>query len=254
MSDRPMFSIITPTKDRAHSGKLQRCLHSARGQTFRDFEHIVVDDGSTDNTQEVLKKEGEINNRLKVVTLKENRGRVIARNIGMETAKGKWFCWLDSDDAYDLEYLNTFQYYINKERKEGEEEHHVWICGAIVHGMNKRNGMHICPRWTKFRRAWRPPVDSDGYHKHFNSGHIGTGMFVYSREAFNRVGLLPEWRTPYDIADGVNEWLEYDTPYSAAEQWVGNPYGDDWAYIRRLTQFYRVRLIPEACLYVQYVR
>ena len=55
------------------------------------------------------------------------------------------------------------------------------------------------------------------------------------------------------IADGADEWLGYETGYSAAKKWIGNPWGDDWVFFRKLTLFYKVHLI-QACLYNQYVR
>ncbi len=242
----PKFSIITPTFNRA-DGRLQRCLASVRAQTFEDWEHIVVDDGSTDDTAEVV--EGVEDPRVRYVYV-EHGGRVVARNTGMRKARGEWFCWLDSDDAYDPMYLATVEHHARS-----EPEARLWVCGAVYHGMIKdEKGRHICPRWTKMRKAWMPPVDTDGTHsEHFPSGKVGTGMFVYHRECYEKIGSLPDWRNHLEIADGIDEWLGYTTGYSAKERWVGNPFGDDFAMLRALTLHYRVHLI-EAALYVQYVR
>jgi glycosyltransferase involved in cell wall biosynthesis len=224
------------------------------GQTYRDYEHIVVDDGSQDETVNRILELKDTYPDLygNIVVLETNhRNRMVARNRGMEAASGSWFVWLDSDDALDSEYLHTFDFNIR-----GEPDAHLWVCGAVVHGMHKSDdGRHLCPKWTKLRKAYDPPMSKkdDEVHRHFPSGHVGTGMFVYSREAFDEIGTMPGWITPYDIADGVDEWLGYETGYSAAEQWVGNPYGDDWAYFRKLTQKFRVHTIGSN-LYVQYVR
>ena len=78
-------------------------------------------------------------------------------------------------------------------------------------------------------------------------------MFVFHRECYENIGPMPHWKDHLAVADGVDEWLGYETGYSGDKKWVGNPFGDDWAYFRKLTQFYRVHLI-EACLYIQYLR
>lgn len=247
----PKFSIVIPTHNRA-DGRLQRCLNSVMTQTWRDFECIVVDDGSTDGTPELLDSDAHpysLFKQLRYLRLVANRGRVIARNVGMEAAGGEWICWLDSDDAYDPMYLATFAHYI-----EQDPDANLWVCGAIVHGVLKdADGKHLVPKWTKIRPAWMPPVNSDGGHDHFGSGKVGTGMFVFKRACLEQTGLMPPWRTCYDIADGVDEWLGYETGYSASRRLCGNPFGDDYCMFRRLTQFYQVHLIQSA-LYVQYVR
>lgn len=237
----PKFSIITPTYNRA-DGRLQRCLTSVQAQACRDFEHIVVDDGSTDDTEAVCAQ-------YPVHYIKiDHGGRVVARNAGMAAAEGEWFCWLDSDDGWDMMYLETFDYHIRQ-----EPEARLWVAGVVMHGVKREGKRHTVPVWTKLRPAWMPPVDCNGVHSDFRSGKIGTGMFVYHRECYNRIGLLPPWKDHLAIADGIDDWLGYETGYSAEKKWVGNPFGEDHAYFRRLTQFYRVHCI-DACLYVHYVR
>lgn len=246
----PFFSIITPTYNRVNDGKLKRCLNSVLTQTFDDWEHIIVDDGSASGEDVKGLVESFGDERLRYIQ-QERLGRVIARNTGMEAAKGEWMIWADSDDALDPMYLATFNYHILQDPNV-----RVWLGGVIVHGVKKHQetGEHLVPIWTKIRVAQIPPLSEDGmHHEHFNSGTIGTGMFVYHREAMEKIGPMPPWVTFYDISDGCNEWLGYQTPYSAAKKWIGNPYGDDWVYIRKLSMFYRIHKI-DAALYVQYVR
>jgi glycosyltransferase involved in cell wall biosynthesis len=217
-------------------------------QTFEDFEHICVDDGSTEDVKSIV--EGMGDEKFRYIR-QEHQGRVIARNTGIAVAKGEWLCWLDSDDCYDPMYLATFKYYINE-----NPDVRVWLCGVVVHGVKRHpvTNVRLVPVWTKIRPANVPPLSEDGtHHLHFDSGTIGTGMFVYHREAMEKIGPMPPWVTMYDISDGCNEWLGYQTPYSAAKKWTGNPYGCDWVYIRKLSMFYRIYAI-EAALYVQYIR
>jgi glycosyltransferase involved in cell wall biosynthesis len=102
-----MFSIVIPTYNR--SSDLVRCLNSLVTQTYKNFEVIVCDNGSSDNTKEVIKKyEKQLN--LEYIYLTENSGGPAKpRNIGAANAKGVWICFLDSDDLYEenkLEYIS----------------------------------------------------------------------------------------------------------------------------------------------------
>jgi hypothetical protein len=87
---------------------------------------------------------------------------------------------------------------------------------------------------------------------------VGMGVAMRTKpgrapKLYERIGPLPDWRDHRDMADGVNEWLDYETPYSADMRLVGEPYGDDWTYARRISQFYLAHPI-RAALYIHYVR
>ena len=89
----PLVSVIIPTFNRAYC--LAETIHSVLTQS--GFELIVVDDGSTDDTQKVLKNFSDI----RVIHLRENRGVSYARNRGIEEARGSLICFLDSDDLWE---------------------------------------------------------------------------------------------------------------------------------------------------------
>lgn len=92
------ISIIIPTYQ--HAKELAKCLESILAQTFHDFEVIVVDDGSTDNTDEILEKYAS-NFRSQVLGFKiinqENQGSNPARNRGAQEAKGEYLLFCDAD-------------------------------------------------------------------------------------------------------------------------------------------------------------
>lgn len=92
----PFFTIIIPTYNRAHT--VGRTLESCLGQDFKDFEIIVVDDGSTDNTREVVN--AFCSDKIQLLPLPVNQGVNIARNRGAESARGEWLIFQDSDDAF----------------------------------------------------------------------------------------------------------------------------------------------------------
>lgn len=95
----PLVSVVIPTWNRAHY--LPSAIESALAQTFPDREIVVVDNGSTDDTQRVLERyAGHIR-----VVVQEQRGVAGARNRGIAEARGEWIAFLDSDDAWEPEAL-----------------------------------------------------------------------------------------------------------------------------------------------------
>ena len=93
MNQPPFFSIITPTYNRAHF--IMRAIESVLCQSFSNWEMIIIDDGSTDNTEMVVKKVKDP--RVRYIK-KKHEERSIARNFGIEKARGDYLCFLDSDD------------------------------------------------------------------------------------------------------------------------------------------------------------
>lgn len=98
---RPLVSVILPTYNRGYV--LKRAVDSVLAQTYSNLELIVIDDGSTDNTQELLASYSDP--RLKVVVPGKNGGPAAARNRGLEVARGDFIAFQDSDDEWLLEKL-----------------------------------------------------------------------------------------------------------------------------------------------------
>ncbi|MDQ0784203.1 glycosyltransferase family 2 protein [Chryseobacterium sp. W4I1] len=91
----PKISIIVPCYNQA--SYLDECLQSIMDQTFTDWECIIVNDGSTDHTEETVERWTEKDSRFQYIS-KENGGISSARNAGLERASGKYIQFLDSDD------------------------------------------------------------------------------------------------------------------------------------------------------------
>lgn len=90
----PKVSIITAAYN--HVRFIRQTLESVQSQTYRDFEHIVVDDGSSDGTSDLLQSFGE-----KITYIRqENRGAHVAINAGIKASSGEYVAILDSDDAW----------------------------------------------------------------------------------------------------------------------------------------------------------
>lgn len=93
----PAVSVVVPTHNRAHL--LPRLLASMFAQDFGDFELVVVDDGSSDRTPQVLAEHARP--ELRVVRNDAPSGVSRARNAGTEAARGRWVAWCDDDDVWD---------------------------------------------------------------------------------------------------------------------------------------------------------
>ena len=127
----PVISIIIPTYNR--SSFVQEAIDSVLAQKFVDFELIVVDDGSTDDTHSALKK---YNKSIKYI-YQRNKGVSAARNTGVRESSGEWLAFLDSDDLWKPKKL-TVQYNYLKDNPtclicQTEE---IWI----------KNGQRINPK------------------------------------------------------------------------------------------------------------
>ena len=105
---RPLISVIIPTFNRGHC--LEESIRSVRDQNFPDFELIVVDDGSVDNTIEVVNQFPGI----RFIRLDKNRGVSFARNCGLKQAQGDWIAFLDSDDLWKKGKLQAQVQWVNQ--------------------------------------------------------------------------------------------------------------------------------------------
>lgn len=110
----PLVSVIIPTYNR--SALVKEAVESVLAQTLGDLEVLVVDDGSTDNTRKTI--EAIANKRVRYF-YKENGGVSTARNLGLKNAAGEYVAFLDSDDLWEPDYLNTMISAIKKNEKYG---------------------------------------------------------------------------------------------------------------------------------------
>ncbi|GEM_PF-676753 len=104
VTSKTFFSILMPTYNQAHY--IEESIRSVLDQSFKDFELVICNDGSTDNTLEVLSKYNDP--RIKVVS-KKNGGTGSALNEALKHSTGSWICWLSSDDLYEPNALDIFK-------------------------------------------------------------------------------------------------------------------------------------------------
>ena len=96
--DSVKFSIIVPVYK--VEKYLERCINSILSQTYRNFELILVDDGSTDNCPRICDEYVKSNNRINVIH-KKNGGLSSARNAGIDRSTGEYIIFVDSDDYWN---------------------------------------------------------------------------------------------------------------------------------------------------------
>lgn len=170
MKTNPQVSVVLPTFNRAR--ELRRSIHSVLSQTFRDFELIVIDDASTDDTEEVMK--GIDDGRLRYERLSTNLGGAEARNIGSSMARGDIVAFQDSDDEWTCLKLE-------KSVRELEADPAVgWVFSPFIQLWG--TGCRRMPMKN-------PTVDQAGFYESLlDANVVGTPTLVVKRAVLETVG------------------------------------------------------------------
>ena len=117
---KDLISVIIPVYN--VENYLPRCLESVTNQTYQNVEIILIDDGSPDNSPQICDDWAKKDKRIKVIH-KQNVGVSSARNIGLDTAKGKFIIFVDSDDFLSLNYVESL---LKKQKQTGAD---LVMCG-----------------------------------------------------------------------------------------------------------------------------
>lgn len=263
----PKFSVVMPVYSELDPGQsgsgghrhfrakqVQRAIKSVIAQQFPDWELIIVDDGCADGiTPAILDKFAASDERIRVVH-QDNQNRAIARNTGMDAAKGEWLCWLDSDDEYSTHYLREIH-----QATIDFPEYKIFNFGSII---------HFPDHHTAIRSVFCPAEEGDG-HEYFKSGHIGSGSFVFRRDLWisDPKYRIPDEVNPYQFAAASRFDMRFsddepdiENPAGAFTDGVyrhglslGNPWGDDALAFYLLTRDNHSKPL-DVLLYIQYPR
>lgn len=177
----PFFSVIICTFNRAHL--LPRALDSVLAQTETSWEVIVVDDGSTDNTAEVVHRYLQLAPNIRYMA-HSNRGLAISRNVGIAAAIGDYVTFLDSDDWYAPDHLASRRAILAQ---------HPDV--ELLHGGCQIIGNPFVPDKHNPERM----LDLHDL--------VVGGTFVFPRDFAIKIGGFPAW-SPYSIDGDLFEELE----------------------------------------------
>ncbi len=187
LATSPLFSVIIPVYNREHF--IARAIESVLKQTFRDFELIVVDDGSTDNTPNIAAK-------YPLTLIRQpNRGVAAARNMGIKVARGKIIALLDSDDVWTKEKLQIhYDFFQNNPDYLIHQTDEVWI----------RNGKHLN------KKAYHQKKQGYIFAESCRLCLISPSAVAIKKELFEEVGLFDE---SYEVCEDYELWLRITKKY-----------------------------------------
>lgn len=195
---------------------LEQCLDSLINQTLRDIEIICINDGSTDNSREILEHFQARDRRIKVID-QENQGAGVARNKGIKLARGKYMSFLDADDYFDKDMLKLA--YNRAEEKNTD----ICIYEAILHD-NITGNEEICTFGVKKRFLPKKDV--------FNRNDVKSNIFK------NIMGWA--WDKLYKTSFVLNNNLEFQ------EQRTTN---DMYFVFASLLKAGRITILPKQLYY-----
>ncbi len=181
----PFFSIVIPTYNRAHL--ISKAIESVIAQTYSDWELIIVDDGSTDNTKELVDNYCNKDNRIRYI-YQENAERSVARNNGIDHAKGEFICFLDSDDYYALNRLENISTYL---RNQSNMKSFYYTAITYDYG-NKLE-----------ERPERKRQPEENVFEFIVQAIIGTPQVIIARDLLIKERFDPRWR----IGEDMELWL-----------------------------------------------
>jgi glycosyltransferase involved in cell wall biosynthesis len=143
----PYFTVIIPTFNREHL--IARAIKSVQDQTNQDWECIIVDDASNDNTEHVVREFIKNDSRIRYIKNKINKERCVSRNIGIQLAEGKYICFLDSDDYHLENHLEHFYNEIERHRKiENHEPIGFFFSNSWNETEDGTRSERFCPDYT----------------------------------------------------------------------------------------------------------
>lgn len=171
----PTVSVIMPTYNREYV--LGRAIQSVLDQTYQDFELIIVDDGSTDNTEKLVKSFN--SEKISYIRQRENKGPAAARNTAIQQAKGDYIAFQDSDDEWVPEKLAKQMRAFETAPPEVGIVYTGW-CTVIN---NKKE---------YFLPAGVTPKDGNLFSNLLRRSLVGTPEALVKRECFERAGMFDE--------------------------------------------------------------
>ncbi len=176
----PLFSVIIPTYNRCHF--LWRAINSVLNQTYPFFELIIIDDASNDKTKELINIYTDP--RIKYFQLKKNQGVSYARNYALKRAHGKYIAYLDSDNEWYRDflesYLKAFQKFPNKVVVFAKKNYRLNIIRKNGQKKVLRDEITNHGKYFDLKRLWQRKI------------LIDTNTLVHKKDIIKKVGNWDE--------------------------------------------------------------
>ncbi len=200
--NNPLVSVVLPTYNRA--SLLPRAIESVVRQSFCDWEIVVVDDGSTDDTQELLSDYGRRLGERWVSIRQENRGSSAARNRGIDACRGRYVAFLDSDDEFAPTKLQR-QLEVFELRPE------IGFVYSDYSILDRGGANHASVFDAKFPLARTVPCES-----------IGAGLYRCKGSLFDTLlrGYFIATIVGMVRREVLGDWLRFDEQRRYAEEWL----------------------------------
>jgi glycosyltransferase involved in cell wall biosynthesis len=187
--DQSLVSVVIPAYNRAD--KIEASIKSVQAQTYPHWEIIISDDGSKDNTKEVVDGLIAKDNRIRLITHQPNRGAQAARNAGIKASKGDWIAFLDSDDQWLPDSLERRLRIAQKENVPV-----VHSNAYIIHSNNKKELQKV------------PALSGQVYKDVLRGEGPMFPCLLVKKEALERIGYLDE---------SIPSYQEWDTAIRLAK-------------------------------------
>lgn len=185
-----LISVVIPAYKRGHV--IEKAIRSILGQTYQNFEILVVDDGSRDDTESIVASLSKEESRIRYFCHDTNRGAQAARNTGAKAAQGEWIAFLDSDDSFTPNSLE------------------VRMLVARSEGVKVVNSKCLVLRKDESMTAYGTPQLNGYIYRNLltNYGPLFSGLLI-AKEALEKVGYLDEQIISYQDWDTVIRLAKY---------------------------------------------
>lgn len=179
-----LVSIITPSYNSVQF--IGKSIKSVLNQSYTNWEMIIVDDLSTDNSIQVIQEYVKKDNRIKLIQLKNNSGAAVARNTAIEAAKGKYIAFLDSDDLWETKKLENQINFMEKNNSSFSYSNYSLID-------EEGNDLNIVKNPTSYMT----------YNELLKENQIGCLTAIYSQEKLGKI-YMPLIRKRQDYGLWLN--------------------------------------------------
>lgn len=187
------ISVIIPIYN--NDKYIKKCLDSVLNQDFKEFEVIIINDGSTDNSKAICEKYASKDSRVRLINIK-NSGVSNARNIGLQNARGEYIQFIDSDDYIDK---NMFKELYNISLNTNAD---VIISGITKINIKTKNSKEVLP------------ISSGLYNKkevlnNFELEQRKTGLYGYVSNKFIKASIINKYKIKFDTTIKLAEDLDF---------------------------------------------